>query len=133
VEPLKLISIGDQKMIELVQTVKTFGEVIRAAIRHWGGSEKQVYLELGIDGGNWTRMLTGKANFPPEMISKFCDIVQNDLVLHWLAYQRGFELRIIPKELEERLAQKDAELEELKKKFTYLESLFMVKKESVNV
>jgi len=121
-------------MIELVKVLDSFHDCLRAAIREAATlkiQEKQFYLELGIDQGNWSRMITGKANFPPELIPKFCQIAQNNLLIHWLAYQRGFELRIIPKELEERLSEKEAQLEEKDREITYLKSLISVKKEEV--
>lgn len=117
------MSAEKENMIELAKTIKTFNEAFRAAIRLWGGTEKQIWLELGIDKGHWHRCLSGSAHFPNQFIPNFCEIVGNNLVLQWLAYQCGYELRIIPKTLEDQLEKERDENAQLKAKLQYLENL----------
>lgn len=109
-ELLKIITVETPHMIELIKTVKTFEDAFKVAIRRWGGLEKQLLLEMEIDAGHWSRCMSGKAHFPPGRIKQACQIMENDILLHWLAYQQGYELRIIPKALEERIAEQEAEL-----------------------
>jgi hypothetical protein len=128
-EENKIMSISNENYIELAKTIKTFDEAIRVAIRAWGRAEKQIYLELGIDRGNFSRMLSGEANFPPRFLPKLCQIIGNDFILAWLAYQQGYELRIIPKILENQLEKERAEKEAALQKITYLEELLIKKGE----
>ena len=102
----KVMSAEKPNIIELIKNLNTFPEAVALAIRLAKPrikKQKQIYLELGIEKGKWSRILSGSSDFPNDLIPHFCDIVGNDIVIHYLAYQRGYELRIIPKVLEDEI------------------------------
>lgn len=122
-ESLKIMSVENTKIVELARSQKTWVQAIKTAMRLGNASDKEIYIELDIDKGYFSRILNGDANLPNEKIPQFCEIVGNDLLLHWLAYQRGYELRILPKTLEEKVEALSKENEELKSRLSYAESL----------
>lgn len=122
-ENLKVMSVESTKIAELARNQKSWTQAIKTAMRLGNVSDKEIYIELDIDKGYFSRILSGDANLQNDKIPQFCEIVGNDLLLHWLAYQRGYELRILPKTLEEKLSAKEKEVEELKEKLSYVESL----------
>lgn len=126
-EGLKIMSVDDSRIIELARSIKSWTQVLRTAMRLGDVTDNSMQIQLGIDKGNFSRILSGQANFPVEKLSLFCEIVGNDLVLHWLAYQRGYELRFIPKLLEEQLEKERAEKEKALKRIAILEDLLLKK------
>ncbi len=108
---------------DLIESIETFHEALRVSIRESGKMEKQFHLELKIDASQWTRITAGGANFPMDKLKKFQIIAQNNIPLEWLAYQSGYEIRIFPKTLEEKLAEAEAKIAEKDKKIEHYESL----------
>lgn len=118
--------------IELIKQIDTFSECVEESIRIGAKilkrsgitlTEKKLAAKLEIDGGHWSRMMAGNAHFPPDKIAEMCQILKNDLVLEWLAYRQGYELRVIPKTLEDQLEKERDENTKLKAKLQYLENL----------
>lgn len=62
---------------------------LRLSVQTSGLDEKQVYLALGLDKAQWSRILTGQAHFPTNKYEQFMDIVGNDVLLIWMAHRRG--------------------------------------------
>lgn len=124
---IKIMGVEEVKIIELAKTIKSWSQVLRVSINHLDEdlSDDTVALHLEIDKGNFSRILKGQSNFPMDKLIKFCKIVGHDLPLHWLAYQAGYELRVIPKTLEEKLIEKDKIIEERDKKIAIFEEMFM--------
>jgi hypothetical protein len=118
------------QMVEKIAEIKTFMQAVRACIFQSGLTDKYVYLELEIDSSHWSKMMQGLSHFPPEKLLPLMQLCGNYLPLHWLAYQAGFELRTLPKALEQELEKERAEKEELKAKLAYLESLITTKEKS---
>lgn len=54
--------------------------------------EKQVYDELEIDAGHWTRITRGDAHFPLEKLGELMDLCGNEAPLLWLLHSRGYDL-----------------------------------------
>lgn len=54
---------------------------IRLAVQVSGLDEKQVFLPLGINKAQWSRILSGQAHFPENKIERFMDIVGNEIPL----------------------------------------------------
>jgi hypothetical protein len=71
---------------------------------------KEVYLPLGIDQGQWSRIWAGTAYLDPEMLFPLMDLCGNDVPLRYDAIQRGYELVRIKSGLEAQLAQALTEL-----------------------
>lgn len=124
-EVLKMMTVDDAEIIELARSIKNWPQVLRTAMRLGDVTDNSMQIQLKIDKGNFSRILSGQANFPIEKLVLFCEIVGNDLALHWLAYQRGYELRFIPKLLEEQLEKERAEKEEALKRIAILEDLLL--------
>lgn len=120
-EVLKIMTVQNSKNIELAKTLTLWPHVLRHAVNQ---PDDALALSLEIDKGNFSRILSGQANFPIEKLIKFCRLVDNDLPLHWLAYQAGYELRVIPKTLEEKIIEKDRLIEEQARKIQNYEECF---------
>lgn len=101
------------EMIEKIAEMKTFMQAIRSCIFQSGLTDKYVYMELGIDGSHWSKMMQGLSNFPLDKLLSLMKLCGNYSPLHWLAYEAGFELRTIPKALEEQLIEKEKRIQEL--------------------
>jgi hypothetical protein len=54
-------------------------------------SDKQVYAELEIDAGHWSRIMRGEAHFPVDKLPALMDLCGNEAPLIWLAYARGYD------------------------------------------
>jgi len=113
-ESLRVMTVDKPHIIELLKTVHSFSDAMKLAMRQGKKEHKQVYLEMGIDKGQWSRIMSGQATLSHDLLGIFCEIVDNDIIIHWLAYQRGYELRVIPKVLEEQLSETQEENKALK-------------------
>mgnify|MGYP000906926155 CR=1 FL=1 len=131
-EGLKIMSVDDSRIIELARSIKSWPQVLRTAMRLGDVTDNSMQIQLGIDKGNFSRIMSGQANFPIDKLSLFCEIVGNDLVLHWLVYQRGYELRVIPKLLEEQIHQKNEAIKEKEEHIAYLEGQIELLKEVIS-
>lgn len=118
-----IIQIESIEMIEKIVEIKTFMQSIRACMFQASVTDKYVYMELGIDPSHWSKMMQGLSHFPPEKLIPLMNLCGNNTPLHWLAYQAGFELRILPKTLEEELKKEREEKEELKKRLVLTEEI----------
>lgn len=66
---------------------------------------KEVYAELEIDAGHWSRILRGEAHFPVNKLHALMDLCGNEAPLQWLVHDRGYDidsLRVRENELEQR-------------------------------
>lgn len=106
---------------ELVQSIKRLPTLL-AAWNHAQNSalmeDKQVYLELGIDGSHWSKIRKGLASPPAdERFVRYMDVVRNEIPLIWLVEARGYDWFSLRRrrdskdryiaELEQRLADQD--------------------------
>lgn len=48
--------------------------------------------ELGIDNGHWTRMMQGRAHFPPNKIQPLMELAGNLAPLQYLSALNGYRL-----------------------------------------
>jgi len=76
---------------------------------------KQCFQALGIDAGNWTRMLDGEASFPQEKEDLLHELCGNDGLLLWRAHRKG-------KGLYDLQEAKDREIATLKSRVVQLEN-----------
>lgn len=93
---------------EVVFAQRTFTAAIKLAANVSGLDEKQIYRDLEIDAGHWTRILNGDAHFPVDKLLAFMDLVGNEIPLQWLAHRRGKGLVLLLSEAE-RLLQAEKE------------------------
>jgi hypothetical protein len=114
---------------EIIDELPSMTEAIRFAIRKSGLTDKQVYIELGIDSSQWAKIMKGLGYFPHEKFIELMSICDNDIPLKWLASKRGYDLKIRKNVLEEQLADVKAENAELKKKLEWFQTLRVVKDE----
>lgn len=131
-ERIKVMSVDDPKIIELSRSIKSWAQVLRTAMRLGDVTDNSMQIQLGIDKGNFSRILSGQANFPVDKLVLFCEIVGNDLPIHWIAYQRGYELRVIPKLLEQQIEQKNKAIKEREERIAYLEGQMELLKEVIS-
>ena len=93
---------------EVIFAQPTFSAAIRLGASVSGLDEKQIYRELEIDAGHWTRIMNGEAHFPVDKLLRFMDLVGNEIPLQWLAHRRGKGLVLLLSEAERLLvAEKD--------------------------
>lgn len=77
-------------------------------------ADKQVYGELGIDAGHWSRILRGDAHFPLDKLMPLMDLCGNEAPLIWLVHRCGYEPRSLRKretETERALREANEQLE----------------------
>jgi hypothetical protein len=85
-----------------------------------GLDDKEIYDPLGIDHAQWSRITTGKANFPMSKYEQFAQLVGNDVLLKWIAHRRGYELKPIASDLERENARLRAEVERRDREYEVL-------------
>lgn len=76
-------------------------------------SDKQLYMDLDIDAGHWSRILRGEAHFPIDKLPTLMDLCGNEAPLIWLTHCRGYDpasLRKRETELERQLREAHEEL-----------------------
>lgn len=107
---------------EVIYRQSSMLSAIRLAIQASGLEEKEVYMPLGIDKAQWSRIMSGQAHFPTNMYEHFCDLVGNEIVLVWFAFRRGKGLHDLEdakdkriRELEEQVADQGKEIQTLVK------------------
>ena len=108
---------------EVVFAQSTFSAAIRLAANVSGMDEKQIYRELDIDPGHWTRILNGDAHFPVDKLERFMDLVANEIPLQWLAHQRGKGLVLLESESTRRLREAEEALAKEREKTAMLADL----------
>lgn len=116
-QPLDLVvkrEIRDTVGDETIRRQKDALAAWNLSIAESGLDDKLIYLDLGIDAAQFSRMRTGKANYPINRLSQFMDVVGNEILLRYLAWERGYGLVRLQSEVErenEFLKQEKAELE----------------------
>jgi hypothetical protein len=80
-------------------------------------ADKQVYGELGIDAGHWSRITRGEAHFPVDKLPALMDLCGNEAPLIWLAHARGYD----PTSLRKRETDIERENRELRDRVASLE------------
>lgn len=95
---------------------------IKLAVQVSGLDEKQIYMALGLDKATWSKIMSGRFNFPTNKEEQFYDVVGNEIPLIWLAFRRGKGLHDLEdakdariRELETRVADQRKEIDTLVK------------------
>jgi hypothetical protein len=95
---------------KVVRCQPDFNGAVSLSIAAAGLDDKQVYGPLGIDHAQWSRIRNGTAYFPMRKYGEFRQIVGNDIVLQWLAFRSGYELKPLESDLERKVARLEEEL-----------------------
>lgn len=113
--------------VELVQRQKTAAGAFALACQSSGLEDKEIYGELGLDAGYFTRMKKGEATLQADLIEKFCFVVGNRIYPAWVAFQVGCALVEIKTEAERRAEALAARLSESENENRLLRSLLQGK------
>ncbi len=124
---------SDEIVEQIVNEIPNLPEAIRTSVRRSGLSDKQIYLELGIDAGQWSRIMTGQANFPLEKLKEFLRIVGNDIFLRWVAKDCGYDLKLSQESYEERIEKINEEKRQLQIKLDNCLEMIELKSEKPHV
>ncbi len=107
---------GDEVINQIINEIPTFGEAIRFTVRKSGLTDKQVYLEIGIDGSHWSRIINGLASLPVEKYKPLKTVCNNDFFIRWFAKDLGYDVSLSKEVLEDSLRKCEEEKDELKRK-----------------
>ena len=84
-----------------------------------GLNDKQIYMELDIAAGQWTRIKSGEAHFPPNKLEELMDLCGNEIPLIWLTNRRGYKLKKLQSALERELQAERERTAELTRKLEH--------------
>jgi hypothetical protein len=93
-------------------------------------ADKQVYKDLEIDAGHWSRITRGEAHFPVDKLSALMDLCGNEAPLIWLTNARGYDphsLRKLETETERQLRNEREAHARTQEKLTLLTELLQGK------
>lgn len=115
------LAIGDKKRVprpldlDVLYSKTTFAGALQYVVE-CGNFEKakQCFQPLGIDAGNWTRMMDGEASFPQEKEDQLHELCGNEGLLLWRAYRRGKGLYDLQEAKEKRIAELERERDQLR-------------------
>lgn len=94
---------------------------IRLCVQVSGLQDNQVGPEIGIQEAQFSRILAGKANFPPNKLIPLMEVCGNEIPLLWLAHHRGYGLVRLKSRLETELEASKQENAELRLKLAHFE------------
>lgn len=89
--------------LDVVARQRNFLSALTLCVQSSGLEDKEVYLQLGIDAGHWSRIMKGEAHFPVNKLNDLCDICGNEAPLIWWARSRGYALVMLKTEAERRI------------------------------
>jgi hypothetical protein len=106
-----------------VLSLPSFRRALRYSLSLADLEPKQVYEPLDMDKATWSRIENGQQAFPPEKLNQLAELTGNDAPLMWLAHSRGYELRPLKSELQERLDAAEVEKAELQRQNSLMREL----------
>jgi len=107
-------------MDEVLKARPDLKAAIRFCVEVAPRERKEIASELGIDEGQFSRMLNNGANFPPEKLVQLMDVCGNEIPLRWLAMARGYGLYRLKNALETENERLRSALEEKEKEIMLL-------------
>ena len=119
---LSLIRKASQQVdvpVAMIQGRKNQGAAFTLACEASGRDDKEIYLDLGIDAGTFSRMKDGKNTLSGDRMRDFCEAVGNTIYPQWLAYQVGCGLVMLKTEAERRAELAEARANEAEKKLEW--------------
>jgi hypothetical protein len=72
-------------------------------------NDKQVRSQLGIDAGNWSRMMNGDASFPQDKEEELQSLCGNQGLVLWRAYRAGKGVYDLQEAKDKRISELEAE------------------------
>lgn len=88
--------------IELIWRQQSVAAAFCLACQTSGLEDKEIYLQLDIDAGTFSRIKKGDANLPGDKVALFCRVVGNTIYVEWIANQVGCTLMMLKSEAERR-------------------------------
>lgn len=116
---------------KMIETFPSVVESIRYSIRKRNLTEKQVLMELNIDKGHWSRIMSGEAHFPLEKIFDLFSITGNVIPLQYIAMRAGYEIKPLQSVLEQELSEVKNKNEKLEGQLDAITAL--LKKAGINI
>ncbi|WP_020408953.1 hypothetical protein [Hahella ganghwensis] len=124
VRPQIIEAVGD----DVIDRLPDMQSALVLAITASGLQEKQIHLELKIAAAQWTRIKSGQAHFPQNLLCEFMDIVGNEIPLRWLAMHRGYGLVRLRTEVEAENETLRAQNAALQEKLAHFEEFLTITK-----
>lgn len=109
--------------IELVWRQQSAAAAFSLACQSSGLEDKEIYLQLGIDAGTFSRIKKGEASLPSDKIALFCKVVGNTICPEWIAYQLGCTLTMLKTEAERRAEEAEKRAADFEKQVELLKGL----------
>lgn len=97
---------------------------INLCIQLSGLEDKEIYMALGIDAGQFSRIKKGDAYLPDNKESAFMRICGNDAPLAWAAQREGYRLVPLMSEIEAQNAELRAQIAERDQKLKTITEFF---------
>ncbi len=94
--------------IELIRRQQSSGSAFSLACQASGLEDKEIYLQIDVDAGTFSRIKKGEATLQADKIAAFCHAVGNTIYPEWQAYQVGCTLVMIESEAERRAREAEA-------------------------
>ena len=79
--------------------------------------EKECYQALGIDAGNWSRIMNGSASFPQDKEDSLEELCGNIGLTLWRANRKGYKLIPLEDAKDKEIARQRARAEEAEMKY----------------
>lgn len=111
-----------------VLSLPSFRRALRYSMSLADLEPKQVYEPLDMDKATWSRIENGAQAFPPDLLGRLAMLTGNDAPLIWLAHSRGYDLRPLRSELQERLEAAEAHAAELERQNALMRELLTGRK-----
>jgi hypothetical protein len=108
---------------EVVRRQPSLLAAVLLCIQISGRDPKQLYLDLEIDKGHWSRITAGQAHFPLDKLERLMDLCANDVPLEWLAWRRGKGLHLLESTQQRLMREKDDRIAELEQKLAWTREL----------
>lgn len=119
---LSLIRKASQQVdvpVSMIHGRKNQGAAFTLACEASGRDDKEIYLDLGIDAGTFSRMKDGKNTLSNDRMRDFCEAVGNTILPQWIAFQVGCGLVLLKTEAERRAEIAEARADEAEKKLEW--------------
>lgn len=108
---------------EVIARQRNFLAALTLCVQSSGLEDKEIYLQLSIDAGRWSRIMKGEAHFPVNKLNDLCDICGNEAPLVWWANSRGYGLTLLKSEAERRAEEAEARAARAEEKARLLQEI----------
>ncbi len=88
--------------IDLIRRQHSAAGAFSLSCQASGLEDKEIYMQLSIDAGTFSRIKKGEATLQAEKLADFCRAVGNTIYPEWMAFQIGCTLVVIKSEAERR-------------------------------